>query len=100
MPGLQQQQLDGAAGGAARLKPGPQHPGVVDHQQIAGLKLMLQVPDAQVTGMGRWANASRVNRQQPRAVAWLHRPLGDALWRQREVVTGEEGVSRIQHSAA
>jgi hypothetical protein len=61
---------------------------------------MLQVPDAQMASMGRWADASRINGQQAGAVAGLHRPLGDAIGRQGEVVTGKEGVSRIQHSVA
>ena len=45
---LQQENLDGTAGGPAQPQPGREHPGVVDHHHIARLKQGVEIGDPQV----------------------------------------------------
>ena len=91
--GLEHQQLAKPSSSAAHLQAGPQHPGVIHHQQIAGLELLEQIPHLPVaaTGFG-------LHHQQPSGMARLHRPLGDASLRQLVVVGAQQRVARIgQH---
>ena len=93
LPGLEHEQLHGAATGPARLEAGPQHPGVIHHQQISRLQLLLQVPHAQMAGMGSRAFSGRIHRQQAGGMAGLNGPLGNALIRQVKTVARQPLIS-------
>ena len=91
--GFEHQQLAQASTSAAHLQAGSQHPGVIDHQQIARLKLLEQIPHLPVTAAG-----FGLHHQQPSGMARLDRPLGDAGLRQLVVVGAQQRIARIgQH---
>ncbi len=93
-PGFEHQQLHRPPAGATCLEPRPQHPGVVHHQEITGPQLLLQIPHLPMA-----AARLRIHHQQPGRVARFHRPLGDALLGQGEVVAGELEVVGIEGSS-
>ena len=96
LPGLEHEQLHRSAARPARLQPCPQHPGVVHHQQVTGHELRLEVPHAQMTGMGIGPQPGGIDHQQPGRMAGLHGPLGDALLWQLKVVAGQLPIGRIR----
>ena len=94
--GLQHQQLRQPTTGATHLQPCLEHPGVVHHQKISRLQLLQQIPDHPMSGSLEGLRC-RGHHQQPSAVAWFGRSLGDPLLRQPVVVTAELQIPGIGH---
>ena len=96
--GLQHQQLHQSAAGPPGLKPGPEHPRVVHHQQIAGAELVLKIPDRKVARRrGLLGGGSRTgsHRQHPGRMPRFHRPLGDGALRQVVAVARQAEIGRV-----
>ena len=95
---LEQEDLDGAAGGPAQAQPRRQDPGVVDDDDVAGSEQVGEVGDGAVLG----GPAPAVD-EQPGGVARLDRDLGDALGRQVVVELVEphrsQGTNDVPRSA-
>ena len=83
--GLEQQHLGPPAGGLDQVQPGRQHPGVVDHQHVAGPQQPGQVGHGGVPGAAAVAGRARGRPAAGRAPG-LDRRLGDGRFGEAVVV--------------
>ncbi len=91
-PTFEQEHLHGAAGVLAQVQPGGDHPGVVDHEQVAGVEQVGQVGHGAVLDR----SGRPVVHQEPGGVAGLHGVLGDRRRRQHVVeLGGVHGVGDV-----
>ena len=96
--GLQHQELHFTAAGPPDLEAGPEHSGVVHHQQIAGPQLILQIPHREMTRhRGLLGGRSRKGRhhQHPGRMPRFHRPLGDGALGQVVAIARQAEIGRI-----
>jgi hypothetical protein len=77
------QHLHAPAAVLQAVQAGPQHPGVVEHQQVARVQQAGQVGETPVLP------ARAIDHQQAAGRALRQRELGDQLWRQFVVEIGE-----------